>query len=148
MNREPNSHYIRAYEAKASGASRIAVARTFYESLVAGKALSAQEDAAARELAVNRTARLYRYGGYSSQVLDYVEQSVVCSVLLQRLTPEQVNLFLLGGASFSLEDGVRLHQFGLFALPDGPAYNPAEEVISSFLDERAGVVEMTTRDPH
>lgn len=134
-NREPNNHYIRAYQAKLSGAGRVAVARVFYESLVAGKGLSAEEDAAARDLAVNRTSRLYRYGGHSSQVLDYVEQSVVCNVLLQRLMPEQVNAFLLGGSSFSLEDSARLHKFGLFALPDGPVRSPAEEVIQLFLNK-------------
>lgn len=136
MNREPNDHYMRAYQVKAAGGSRIAVARAFYESLVAGKALSSSDDAAARELAVNRTSRLYRYGGHSSQVLDYVEQAVVCSVLLQYLAPEQVNAFLLGGASFNLEDSAALHHFGLYSTPTIALYNPAQAVMKAFLNEQ------------
>jgi len=147
MVREPNNHYVRAYQAKAAGKNRAQVARAFYDSLTAGASLSAKDDAAAHELAANRTARLYRYGGHASQALDYVEQSVVCDVLLQRMEPEQVGVFLLGGSSFNLEDSAALHQFGLFSLPDGPVLSPAKEVMNLFLDERAGAVTVTTSDP-
>jgi hypothetical protein len=128
-----NQHYIRAYAAKAGGANRLEVARVFYDSLSDGKQLDPAEDLAVRELAVNRTSRLYRYGGQNSQVLDYVEQSVMCDVLLQRLAPEQVDAFLLGSASFSLEDSALLHQFGLLTLPARAAFSPAHDVMRVFL---------------
>ncbi|HKX23946.1 MAG TPA: hypothetical protein VJM46_01800 [Candidatus Saccharimonadales bacterium] len=130
--REPNLHYLVAYAAKVNGGNRLQVARAFYESLVEGKDLAEDELQAARELAVNRSARLYRYGGHSSQALDYVEQSVVCGVLMERLSPEQVDAFLLGSASFSLEDSALLHRFGLLTLPATAAYSPAHDVMRVF----------------
>jgi len=132
IEREPNLHYLVAYTAKAQGANRLQVARAFYQSYIEGKPLNLAEDLAARELAVNRTARLYRYGGHSSQVLDYVEQSVICDVLLERLAPEQVDAFLLGSASFSLEDSALLHRYNLLTLPARAAYSPAQEVMRVF----------------
>lgn len=132
LDREPNLHYLVAYAAKMSGANRLQVARAFYDSLVDGKVLTSEEAQAARQLAVNRTARLYRHGGHSSQALDYVEQSVVCGVLMERLSPEQVDAFLLGSASFSLEDSALLHRFGLLTLPAAAAYSPAHDVMRVF----------------
>jgi hypothetical protein len=133
--RETNPHYLQAYIAKAEGRNRLEVARVFYESTTASKQLSPEEDMAARTLAVNRTARLYRYGGQNSQVLDYVEQSVVCDVLMQRMTPEQVDAFLLGSTSFSLEDSVLLHRFGLLTLPTKAAFSPAHDVMRIFIEK-------------
>jgi hypothetical protein len=130
-----NYHYLRAYVAKANGANRLEVARVFYDYLTDGKQLDPAEDQAVRELAVNRTSRLYRYGGQNSQVLDYVEQSVVCEVLLQCLAPEQVDAFLLGSASFSLEDSALLHRFGLLTLPARAAFSPAHDVMRVFLGQ-------------
>lgn len=132
LYREPNLHYLVAYAAKVNGANRLEVARAFYHSLIKGKTLTDEEDMTTRELAVNRTARLYRYGGHSSQALDYVEQSIACSVLMERLTPEQVAAFLLGSASFSLEDSALLHRYGLLALPARAAYSPAHDVMRVF----------------
>ena len=134
-DREANPHYLQAYVAKTEGKNRLEVARVFYESTTAGKQLSPEEDAAARTLAVNRTARLYRYGGQNSQVLDYVEQSVVCDVLMQRMTPEQVDAFLLGSTSFSLEDSALLHRFGLLTLPTKAAFSPAHDVMRIFAEQ-------------
>jgi hypothetical protein len=132
LDREPNLHYLVGYTAKVNGASRLQVARVFYDSLLEGKTLTADEDHEARALAVGRTSRLYRYGGHSSQALDYVEQSVVCGVLMERLSPEQVDAFLLGSTSFSLEDSALLHRFGLFTLPARAAYSPAHDVMRIF----------------
>ncbi len=136
-DREATPHYLNAYLAKCEGKNRLEVARVFYESTIAGRTLSPQEDEAARFFAVNRTARLYRYGGHNSQVLDYVEQSVVCDVLMRRLQPEQVDAFLLGSASFSLEDSALLHQFGLLHLPEKAAFSPAHDVMRLFLESNS-----------
>ena len=132
LGREPNLHYLVAYAAKVNGGNRLQVARAFYNSLIEGKELTDDELWPVRELAVNRSARLYRYGGHSSQALDYVEQSVVCGVLMERLSPEQVDAFLLGSASFSLEDSVLLHRYGLLTLPATAAYSPAHDVMRVF----------------
>lgn len=133
--RELNLHYLVAYAVKVNGGNRLQVARAFYDSLVEGKTLTSDEDKAARELAVNRSSRLYRHGGHSSQALDYVEQSVVCGVLMERLSPEQVDAFLLGSASFSLEDSALLHRFGLLTLPAKAAYSPAHDVMRVFEEQ-------------
>jgi hypothetical protein len=133
--RGANGHYLSAYVAKMEGKSRVGVARVFYESVKAGRHLSASEDTEARAFAVNRTARLYRYGGHNSQVLDYVEQSIVRDILMQRLSPEQVDAFLLGSASFSLEDSALLHQFGLLSLPTKAAFSPAHDVMRIFQEQ-------------
>ena len=130
-----NGHYLHAYIAKSEGKSRIEVARVFYESVKGDRELSPEEDAQTRELAIGRTARLYRHGGQNSQVLDYVEQSIVCDILMQRLQPEQVDAFLLGSASFSLEDSALLHRYGLLTLPDHAAISPAHEVMRVFLEK-------------
>lgn len=140
IGREPNGHYVRAYVAKSNGASRLGVARAFYASVNAGKQLTPEEDQAARDFAVNRTARLYRHGGHNSQVLDYVEQAVVCDVLFRHLTPEQANAFLLGSTSFSLPDSALLHRFGLLTLPSRAAFNPAQDVMRVFSEQFMPVV--------
>jgi len=127
-----NGHYFHAYIAKSEGKSRIEVARVFYDSVKADRELSPKEDEQTRELAIGRTARLYRHGGQNSQVLDYVEQSVVCDILMQHLQPEQVDAFLLGSASFSLEDSALLHRYGLLMLPTSAAISPAHEVMRVF----------------
>ncbi len=132
LDRAPNLHYLIGYTAKVNGSTRLQVARAFYESLIQGKSLTNDEDLAARTLAVNRSSRLYRYGGHSSQALDYVEQSVVCGVLMERLSPDQVDAFLLGSTSFSLEDSALLHRFGLLTLPARAAYSPAQDVMRVF----------------
>lgn len=132
LDRAPNFHYLVGYTAKVNGATRLQVARAFYESLLEGKSLTDDEDLAARMLAVNRSSRLYRYGGHSSQALDYVEQAVVCGVLMERLSPDQVDAFLLGSTSFSLEDSALLHRFGLLTLPARAAYSPAQDVMRVF----------------
>ena len=135
ISREPNLQYLAGYTAKVNGANRLQVARAFYDLLIEGQTLTESEDLEARTLAVNRTSRLYRYGGHSSQALDYVEQSVVCDVLMERLSPDQVDAFLLGSTSFSLEDSALLHRFGLLTLPARAAYSPAHDVMRVF-DER------------
>lgn len=129
-----HGHYLQAYIAKTEGKSRIQVARVFYESITQGRNLSPEEDERMRDLAINRTARLYRHGGQNSQALDYVEQSIVCDVLMQHLAPEQVDAFLLGSASFSLEDSALLHRYGLLTLPTRAAISPAHEVMRLFLE--------------
>jgi hypothetical protein len=133
-DRRANPHYLRAYIAKREGKNRLEVARVFYESTLDGKTLTPDEDETARAFAVSRTARLYRYGGHNSQVLDYVEQSIVCDVLMQRLTTEQVDAFLLGSASFSLEDSALLHRYGLLALPAKAPFSPANDVMRVFAE--------------
>lgn len=137
-SRRPNWHYLAAYQEKLLGRSRVAVARAFYESYVADRQLNAEEAAAARELAVDRTARLYRRGGYNSQVLDYLEQSVVCAVLLERTDPVRANAFLLGASSFNLEDSAALHRYGLLSIPTGVAYSPVVAVMDTFLSGGRG----------
>ena len=134
LARDANGHYVQAYTAKAEGRSRIEVARAFYDSVVGGRQLTPAEGSAVRVFAVNRTSRLYRYGGQNSQVLDYVEQSLVCDVLMQYMQPEQVDAFLLGSASFNLEDSAMLHRFGLLYLPDRSPVSPAHEVMRIFLE--------------
>lgn len=133
--RNANGHYLQAYVAKTEGKSRIEVARIFYDSVRGGQQLSPNDDARTREFAVNRTSRLYRHGGQNSQALDYVEQTVVCDILAHHLPPEQVDAFLLGSASFSLEDSALLHRFGLLTLPTHAAVSPAHEVMRVFLEE-------------
>jgi hypothetical protein len=134
-DRQANLHYLQAYIAKREGKNRLEVARVFYESTTAGRTLTSQEIEAARTFAVSRTARLYRYGGHNSQVLDYVEQSIVCDILMQRLMPEQVDAFLLGSTSFSLEDSALLHCYGLLVLPMKAPFSPAHDVMRIFLDK-------------
>ncbi len=136
--RSASDHYLHAYIAKTEGKSRIEVARVFYESVKDNQQLDPEGDQRVREFAVNRTGRLYRHGGQNSQVLDYVEQTIVCDVLAHHFTPEQVNAFLLGSASFSLEDSALLHRFGLLTLPLHAAISPAHEVMRVFLDEFRG----------
>lgn len=133
--RGANGHYLQAYIAKTEGKSRIEVARVFYDSVTEGQQLSSEDAARSREFAINRTARLYRHGGQNSQVLDYVEQTIVCDVLTQQLAPDQIDAFLLGSASFSLEDSALLHRFGLLTLPTHAAVSPAHEVMRVFLEE-------------
>lgn len=132
LERKVNGHYLSAYIAKAEDKNRAEVARVFYDSVVGSQQLTPAEDEAARELAVNRTARLYRHGGHNSQVLDYLEQSIVCDILMQHLQPEQADAFLLGSASFNLEDSTLLHRYGLLGLPARVPLSPAREVMRVF----------------
>lgn len=127
-----NVHYLKAYQTKVNGGDRLDVARAFYDSYIAGKELTKLELRDARIFAVTRTSRLYRRGGHNSQVLDYVEQSIVCDALLHYLEPEQVDAFLLGSTSFSLEDSALLHRYGLMVFPSSTIRSPAHEVMRVF----------------
>lgn len=130
---KPSDHYLNAYIAKINGGNRLQVARAFYKAIITGKTLDAQQDEQARQLAINRTGRLYRHGGHSSQVLDYVEQSVVCDILARQLKPAQADALLLGSTSFCLQDSVLLHRYGLITLPQQAPISPARDVMRVFM---------------
>lgn len=127
-----NLHYLRALEAKQAGANKLAVATTFYESVKAGRELDAKEDAAARNLAADRTLRLYRNSGHNSQPLDYIEQELILRGLGD-ISPTHKTAVIIAGGSFSLRDSAALRRADLLELPREIEVNPAEDVWRIFM---------------
>ena len=92
----------------------------------------------AANLAVNRTLRLYRHGGFNSQTLDYAEQGLIVNAL-RNMKPEEAASFVIASGSFDIKDAVKLHKFGL--LPKAETqYNPASDVMRIYREKISPVV--------
>ncbi|MGH7239632.1 MAG: hypothetical protein ACREHG_06150, partial [Candidatus Saccharimonadales bacterium] len=128
-DRPTNFTYLRALEAKLSGANQTQAARAFAEA----KADRSDETYA---LAGKNVLRLYRYGGYDSQALDYAEQALIDQAL-KRLPDEQRRAVAIAGGSFGLADAAALRRVGLLDLPRELDRQPAEMVLSTYLENFA-----------
>lgn len=126
--------YLHALKAKLNGASRIAVARAFYDHYEDESKISEEERTENREIAADRALRLYRNAGYNSQPLDYIEGELFKRVLdaKKRGLGEAV---LISAASFNLRDMAQLHQLGLYDPPVSTDWHPAEDVLRVYSEK-------------
>jgi hypothetical protein len=118
--------YLRALEAKLSGANQTEAARAFAEAK--GDGVTEEQ----KQSAGKNVLRLYRNGGHDSQALDYIEQELLRRSLSQ-LPANEVMAVSIAGGSFSLRDAASLHRFGLFQLPRQIKVQPAHDVMDIFL---------------
>lgn len=124
-------HYLRAVMAKINGAGRVNVARAFYDSY--RRSFPASEANNAAFLAADRTARIYRYGGHNTQVLDYLEQALVAREI-SRLDANSALEFILSSGTFDIKDMSTLKSMGLVSGELKVKISPAEIVMKEFLE--------------
>ncbi len=133
-SRGTNLHYLRALQTKLDGGNLVQTARAFYESQREGKQLSEATDKKLRDMAVDRSLRLYRNDGHESQPLDYAEQDLIARGF-KNVLPTERSAIAIAGGSFSLRHSAALHRVGLLEVPKEVADNPAEDVWSLFVEE-------------
>lgn len=110
QQQQPNIFYVRALRVMTEGGSEGEAIRAFYEA-----AIEQNPDEDRMKLARTAslsTQRLYRYGGYNSQPLAYLEGATILEGL-QDMPEHEVRKFMIGCSSYSIPDAVRLHEFGL-----------------------------------
>lgn len=129
QSRPTNLTYLRALEAKLSGANQTEAARAFVE--------ASTDDTPFKDQAVvagKNTLRLYRSGGHNSQPLDYAEQELMRRGL-DNLGKDRARAVAIAGVSLSLRDAAALHRFGLFSLPEQVPERPAQDVLRVFIEK-------------
>lgn len=124
QTRPDNITYLRALEAKLSGANQTEVARAF---------INAKKSGERRASAGKNILRLYTNGGHNSQPLDYIEQALMLRSL-ENLSEEQVRAAAIAGGSFSLKDTAAFHRYGLLDLPEQVPHRPAQDVLRVFME--------------
>jgi hypothetical protein len=127
LERNANTTYLRALEAKLDGGNHSEVAGAFYETRMRDGISS---PAQARK-AAGAFLRLYRHYGENSQPLDYLEQDLLLSAIVDK-APERAGKIALSAAVFSLPDAARLHSIGMYDLSEGETRDPADSVLRQF----------------
>ena len=133
-HRKTNLYYLRALEVKLSGGNRLEVARAFFNSYTEGKQLDDTAQEKARDLAVDRSLRLFRSGGHNSKPLGYIEQELIVRELL-KLPLQNAEALMVAGSSFSIKDLARLHKSDLVQIPESIGLHPAEDVLRIYIDK-------------
>ena len=124
--RPTNLTYLRALQAKLSGANQTEAARAFAE------AKGGEMTADLAEVAGKDVLRIYRAGGHDSQALDYIEQELLLRSM-SSLSHSEIRAIAIAGGSLSLRDAATLHKYGLVELPREIHVQPAQDVMEIFM---------------
>jgi hypothetical protein len=119
-------YFLHGLQTKLAGGNEAQVARVIYDTMQAAN--PGQTAAETRHKAVSSTERLYRFGGFNSQPLDYSLQELIVDGLTQ-YDPKTAKAIALGASAFALLDSAALHRAGVYDVPDPRTIPSSAELV-------------------